>query len=64
MDRWAEAARDAAAIEKTYPGWRARPVRLRWGPGVEAVRDGHGKLRALIGPADEVRTVLSAERAA
>ncbi len=64
MGGWAEAARDAAAIEKTYPGWRARPVRLRWGHGVEAVREERGKLRALIGPAHEVRTVLSAERAA
>lgn len=63
VNRWSRAVREAQAIQRAFPGWRARAVRLHWGTGVEAVRDS-GRLRAVIGTAAEVRTVLGAEEAA
>lgn len=59
MIEWLIAALRAEQLQADHPGWRVRPVRLRDGTGVEAIRD-EGGLCSLTGCVSEVRAALAA----
>jgi hypothetical protein len=59
---WHEAARAAAELQAAYPEWTVRPLQVRAGVRVSAVRDSDGT--SLIGMPAEVQAVVGAEAVA